>query len=415
MNIKKLQSTYHILIRHLDEELHYSKSTIRDYQNVVDLILRLDQSIGGIKSYAEVHDYLAREMKLTASTLRGKCTKIKRIADFEELDLLPYYHVHGSPLFLKDKYSRLNEYYRNLMDAYLSGITGKGYAEKTLYCQRNILASFFCHLQTNNTTSLDRVKEDVVLSYFHDGGKELRGTSCLQMIKSSMETLADTVQDVDFSPLTSFLPQKKKRKKIYPALDKPEEEKLKSLLFDDNKKGLVSKRDRAIVMTAMYTGLRGCDIASLTIDDINKENNELHILQNKGGKELRLTLSPCVSNAIYDYITHERPKYKNKTIFLTNDKDTRPITRHAISLLARKFFIVAGVRAESGRKGLHLLRHHFATALLDSGVSAPVISKVLGHRSPRSLDAYLETNLQKLKACALSIANYQLGKGHFYE
>jgi len=414
MNIKKLKSVYHLFIRHLEDELHYSKSTIRDYQTVIDLIFKLEKSTLDIKTYEEVYDYLVRETNLTASTLKEKRTKIKRIADFEELDQLPYYHKHSRPLFKKDKYSMLNIYYRDLIDTYLSKITEKGYAKDTVYSRRHILTSFFHHLQVNTITSLDMVREDIVIDYFYDGEKELRGADYLQMIKSSIKVLADAVQNVDFSLLFSLLPQKKSTKKIYPALSVPEIEKIKILLYNDSK-NLITKRDRAIVMIAMYTGLRGCDIASLSINDINRGSNELHIVQKKNGEELELTILPCVSNAIYDYIINERPKHKNRFIFLTSDKDTRPITPQAVRLLVQKFFRIAGVRTDGGRKGLHLLRHYFATTLLNGGVSAPVISKVLGHKSPESLNAYVETDLTRLKACALSIANYQIGKDFFNE
>lgn len=415
MNIKNLRSSYSLFIRHLEEELHYSKSTVRDYQSVIDLILKLDHSSLDIKTYGDVHDYLACETNLSMSTLKAKRTKIKRIADFEELGELPCYHKHGRPLSKEDKYSMLGIDYRNIIDSYLSVITEKGYAENTVYSRRNILANFFHYLQVNNVTSLDMVTESVVLGYFHDGGKELRGTDYLQLIKSSIKVLSDTVQDVDFSRLVSFLPQKKKIRKIYPSLDGQEIEKIKALLFDDNKKGLISKRDRAIVMIAMYTGLRGCDIAYLSINDINRENDGSHIVQRKKGDELELAFLPCVSNAIYDYITSERPRYKSEFIFLTEDKDTRPITLQAIRLLSRKFLRIAGVRPNGGRKGLHLLRHYFATTLLNGGVPTPVISKALGHRSPESLNAYVETDLERLKSCSLSIINYQPGKGFFNE
>jgi integrase len=192
------------------------------------------------------------------------------------------------------------------------------------------------------------VREDIVIDYFYDGEKELRGADYLQMIKSSIKVLADTVQNVDFSLLFSLLPQKKSTKKIYPALSVLEIEKIKILLYNDSK-NLITKRDRAIVMIAMYTGLRGCDIASLSINDINRGSNELHIVQKKNGEELELTILPCVSNAIYDYIINERPKHKNRFIFLTSDKDTRPITPQAVRLLAQKFFRIAGVRTDGGR------------------------------------------------------------------
>ena len=50
MNIEKLKMSYPRFIRHLEEELHYSKSTIQDYQNVINLILRLEKSTLDIRT-----------------------------------------------------------------------------------------------------------------------------------------------------------------------------------------------------------------------------------------------------------------------------------------------------------------------------------------------------------------------------
>ena len=70
----------------------------------------------------------------------------------------------------------------------------------------------------------------------------------------------------------------------------------------------------------------------------------------------------------------------------------------------------AGVRAKGEKKGLHLFRHHFAVALLQNGIQTPVISEVLGHASPISIEPYLESDLIRLKECALSIEKYPVGK-----
>lgn len=95
-------------------------------------------------------------------------------------------HEYSRPLFKKDKYSMLNMYYRNLIDTYLSKIAENGYVKSTIYSRQHILTGFFYYLQVNNITSLNIVTEDVVLGYFYDGEKELKGADYLQMLKSSI-------------------------------------------------------------------------------------------------------------------------------------------------------------------------------------------------------------------------------------
>jgi len=72
---------------------------------------------------------------------------------------------------------------------------------------------------------------------------------------------------------------------------------------------------------------------------------------------------------------------------------------------------VAKIREMAGdRKGFHIFRHHMATALLENGISQPIISRILGHTSPASLDTYLSADFPHLKECALSIERFPLRK-----
>ena len=69
----------------------------------------------------------------------------------------------------------------------------------------------------------------------------------------------------------------------------------------------------------------------------------------------------------------------------------------------------AGIRQDKGdRQGAHIFRHHLATSLLENEVAQPVISKLLGHTDPVSIQAYLSADMKHLRDCALSIEDYPL-------
>jgi len=71
----------------------------------------------------------------------------------------------------------------------------------------------------------------------------------------------------------------------------------------------------------------------------------------------------------------------------------------------------AKIRMNSGeRQGFHLFRHHMAVSLLENNIPQPVISRIMGHVSPASLDAYLSADFLHLKECALSIDCFPLRK-----
>jgi integrase len=74
----------------------------------------------------------------------------------------------------------------------------------------------------------------------------------------------------------------------------------------------------------------------------------------------------------------------------------------------------AGIRQEAGdRQGFHIFRHRLATALLGVGVPRPVVSEIVGHNNPMSLEPYLSADFPHLKECALSIERFPVAKEVF--
>ena len=80
---------------------------------------------------------------------------------------------------------------------------------------------------------------------------------------------------------------------------------------------------------------------------------------------------------------------------------------------AVKVFNEADVRREGGRTGVRIFRHHLATSLLANDTEAPVISSILGHRDPNSLNPYLDADIEHLRECALSIEQYPVAEEAF--
>ena len=270
-------------------------------------------------------------------------------------------------------------------------------------------AKFFDYQQTHGTHSLLDVSERTVQNYFYDGEKIVRGFDVMKQIKNVLKECIPHYHNGECERIISFLPMMKKPHKTYPFLEEEELEKIKSVLFGGDCTNL-TLRDKAIVTIAFYTGLRGCDIAALTFDNIDWEHNIIHLIQNKTGAPLILPLRPVVGNAIFDYVEQERPGSDNETIFLTQDKETRKLRTTSMYNATTAVLTKAGVRAEGGKRGLHLFRHSFTVALLQNGIQTPVISEVLGHASPISIEPYLESDLIRLKECALSIEKYPVGK-----
>jgi len=210
--------------------------------------------------------------------------------------------------------------------------------------------------------------------------------------------------------IVGFLPEITCRRKNIQYLSKDEFKKLQKVLTD--KESSLSKRNRAIGLLAMYTGLRSCDIIGLRIDAIDWDHDIISIIQQKTEQPLTLPLTAIVGNAIYDYIHNERPINTIPEIFLTSRLPYRRMVNGDAANIASLIMRVAGVRTKKGdRKGFHIFRHFAATEMLSHDVSLPVISAILGHSSPQSTQAYLCADFIHLEKYALSKADFPVKKG----
>ena len=159
---------------------------------------------------------------------------------------------------------------------------------------------------------------------------------------------------------------------------------------------------------------RGVDIINLKLQSIDWNSDVIRLIQSKTKKELELPLLPSVGNALYDYITIERPKCSFDAVFISEVVPYEPLKVQTIRWIVRKVFGLANIRMNKGdRIGTHLFRHHLTVKLLEKDTALPVISNILGHTSPKSVDPYLHTDFHHLKECALSIESYPVRKGVF--
>ncbi len=404
MNVENLRRTYPLLIDYLREN-RYTKVYINEFLTDIGQVLR-EASDPRINSYEEYYESLIT--KFTKSTLHHKLKIIGKIKQFDLKGIFPT-SVHRCGFLKQDNYEYLSSAHKDVIDVFIKSATNRGVSESYIRHLKLAAAKFFDYQQTHGTYSLLDVSERTVQSYFHDGEKIVRGFDVMKQIRNVLKECIPHYHNGECERIISFLPMMKKHHKTYPFLEEEELEKIRSVLLGGDCTNL-TLRDKAIVTIAFYTGLRGCDIAALTFDNIDWEHNIIHLIQNKTGKPLTLPLRPVVGNAIFDYVEQERPGSDNETIFLTQDKKTRKLRTTSIYNATTAVLTKAGIRAEGGKRGLHLFRHNFAVALLQNGIQIPVISEILGHASPISIEPYLESDLIRLKECALSINEYPVGK-----
>lgn len=195
------------------------------------------------------------------------------------------------------------------------------------------------------------------------------------------------------------------RSKTIPGFTKDEVQKL---LDCCNQEKEMDCRIRAIILLAVTTGLRACDIAALKRQDLDWKNSTIAILQHKTGKRVDLPLLPQVGNAVAKYILCFRGQTgaEMDEIFLQHTRKTVPIKASAICAQFFRLCNKAGIDRKEGR-GFHGMRRSAATWLSEAGMDPHGISLFLGHSSFSSINKYIATN-PEMARCSLGFEGIPL-------
>src|SRR5262245_25895012 len=150
-------------------------------------------------------------------------------------------------------------------------------------------------------------------------------------------------------------------------------------------------KHRAILTTLYAAGLRVAELCQLQVTDIDSARMVLRVRQGKGHQDRYVMLSPKLLPLLRQYWQQDKPQ---PWLFPGHPR-TRPMTTKAVYLVCRQ----AGQAAHRSKAiHPHVLRHAFATHLLEAGVDLRRIQLLLGHRSLRRTSRYLHVTPQALHA-----------------
>jgi len=407
MNTQHLADNYPRLISYM-EESGYSRIYVNRFKREINRIL----SLAPIQNWSSYMDIYLGYAKSSSSKeyLRDKRTIIGAIEQFDVFGRYPDGRRRHE-LYARSSYVSLSEEFKSIIDCYFEVESKRGKNASTIYTESHNAGTFLLSLQEKGINALDEISEEAVLVFFvSSDGTKLRGCSYKKNIAAVFKACEPFFPDGGCLKVLSFLPAFREKRKNIQYLTPEEIVKIKAALSTEESP--LTIRDKAVGLLALYTGLRCCDIAGMIMDSIDWSKDIIRVKQQKTDVPLELPLTAVVGNAIFDYITMERPKTGLDEIFLSQSRPYGALKSKSLSNVADKIMKVADIRQEKGsRRGFHIFRHHLATALLGNGIPQPVISRVLGHLSTSSLDAYLSADFLHLKECSLSVEGFPLRKG----
>lgn len=148
---------------------------------------------------------------------------------------------------------------------------------------------------------------------------------------------------------------------------------------------------RAILMALYSTGLRRTELVRLQVEDIDSERMVIHIRKGKGGKDRDVPLCPRLLETLRQYWRWKKPK---RWLFPGQPRaEDKHLTGKAIWHVCQNAAQHAGIKK---RVSPHMLRHSFATHLLEDGADLATIQVLLGHADLEATSIYLHLSRRHL-------------------
>lgn len=162
---------------------------------------------------------------------------------------------------------------------------------------------------------------------------------------------------------------------------------------------------RAMLMTLYSTGIRRAELCHLKVEDIDSERMLVHVRHGKGGRDRSVPLSPKLLETLREYWHWMKPKTYLFPGTVNGWRADKPITPKVLWLACRQAAQRAGIR-KAVRP--HLLRHSFATHMLEQGADLPTVQALLGHTDLKATSIYLHLSERHLKAAGTLLDEVEL-------
>ena len=176
-------------------------------------------------------------------------------------------------------------------------------------------------------------------------------------------------------------------------------DEVRRLLEAVDRRTACGRRDYAILLLLVTYGLRGHEVAKLTLDDIDWDRERLRIPERKAGHSTAYPLARVVAEALIDYLKQGRPEVEERDLFFRMLAPRAPITDGAVCSRIAVYLQKAGIKVH--RPGAHTLRHTCVQRLIDAEFPLKTIGDYIGHRSSGSTRIYTKVALASLREVAM--------------
>ena len=271
----------------------------------------------------------------------------------------------------------------------------KRYSEHTVIAYKHELEMFRSFLDREGLTVPDIVYRDL-RHYFAQMVESGKNASSVNRSMSSLRTYFKFLQREECiakNPMT-LIKALKTAKKLPVVVEK---EKLVRLLdqMEQEQDGFESCRDYMVMELLFGTGIRLAELLKIKEQDIDFYNKNILIL-GKRNKERLVPINNLLLKELKNYLQQKATQFvdTNNSLLIVTKEGKPGYAKLIYDIVHRQLTLIS----TQGKRSPHILRHTFATALLDNGADLNAIKELLGHAGLAATQVYTHNSAERLKS-----------------
>tara|TARA_B100000035_G_C20929208_1_gene522249 strand:+ start:34 stop:921 length:888 start_codon:yes stop_codon:yes gene_type:complete len=209
-------------------------------------------------------------------------------------------------------------------------------------------------------------------------------------LKSFYKFLVKT-DTIGSSPLLAHSPLKQSKKIQVPFSKEEINSLLDSDSFKNDFRGVLQK---TIITFFYFTGVRRIELINIKESDINMDSSTIRIM-GKRSKERIIPMLPKLKKSIIDYLYLRSQEFNKKNLeYLFVSRSGRQLSEKYVYRTVNEYFKLVSPKV---KKAPHVLRHSFATHLINEGADINSVKELLGHSSLSATQVYSHTSMERIK------------------
>lgn len=268
-----------------------------------------------------------------------------------------------------------------LRQKFIETLTIQGYSTRTIQSYVGAVSKLARHFN-QSPDQLDDEQIRAFLYHLHTQGDASRST--INVTINGLRCFYRELLGRSVDELTRALPRPRKSVRRPQAYSVQEVHRLLEC-------GVISPKYRTFFMTLYGAGLRLSEGCHLKVADIDSQRMMIRVQQGKGRKDRYTILPQSLLEQLRSYYRLYHPR---DWLFVARGQPERPLKARSVQLTFKKAVGHAGLPDKGGP---HVLRHSFATHLIEAGVPVHVVKRLLGHTSITTTMGYLHISQPTLE------------------